>query len=55
MLAEAIGVAWINGGFPVRGEAAPIRNVAFGLHEQGLLRERFVAVLERILAPPVRA
>jgi len=52
---EVIGIAQVMGGFPARWEAVHIRNVAFELREQGLLPERFIAVLERIPSPPVRA
>lgn len=49
---EVIGIAQVMGGFAARWEAVHIHNVAAELHEQGLLPEPFVAVLERIPAPP---
>jgi hypothetical protein len=51
-LLEVIGIAQVMGGFPARWEAVHIHNVALELHEQGLLPASFVAVLERIPAPP---
>ena len=49
---KVIGIAQMMGGFPARWEAVHIHNVAAELHEQGLLPDPFVAVLERIPAPP---
>jgi alkylhydroperoxidase/carboxymuconolactone decarboxylase family protein YurZ len=51
-LLEVIGIAQVMGGFPARWEAVHIHNVATELREQDLLPEPFVAVLERIPAPP---
>ena len=51
-LLEVIGIAQVMGGFPARWEAVHIHNVAAELHEQGLLPDPFVAVLQRIPAPP---
>lgn len=50
-LLEVIGIAQVMGGFPARWEAVHIRNVAYELREQGLLPERFVAVLDKIPLP----
>lgn len=47
---EVIGIAQAMGGFPARWEAVHIHNVAFELHEQGLLPTPFVAVIEKIPA-----
>ncbi len=49
---EVIGIAQVMGGFPARWEAVHIRDVAFELRECGLLPAAFVAVLDRIPAPP---
>jgi len=54
-LLEVIGIAQVMGGFPARWEAVHIHDVAAELREQGLLPDRFVAVLERIPAPPVKS
>ncbi|MDP3586027.1 MAG: carboxymuconolactone decarboxylase family protein [Thiobacillus sp.] len=51
-LLEVIGIAQVMGGFPARWEAVHIHNVANELREQGLLPAPFVAMLERIPAPP---
>ncbi len=51
-LLEVIGIAQVMGGFPARWEAVHIHDVANELREQGLLPAPFVAVLERIPAPP---
>jgi alkylhydroperoxidase/carboxymuconolactone decarboxylase family protein YurZ len=53
-LLEVIGIAQVMGGFPARWEAVHIHDVAVELREQGLLPAAFVAVLERIPAPPSR-
>jgi len=53
-LLEVIGIAQVMGGFPARWEAVHIRDVAQELREQGLLPERFVAVLDRIPVPKAR-
>lgn len=49
---EVIGIAQVMGGFPARWEAVHIRDVASELRAQGQLPAAFVAVLERIPAPP---
>jgi alkylhydroperoxidase/carboxymuconolactone decarboxylase family protein YurZ len=54
-LLEVIGIAQVMGGFPARWEAVHIHNVANELREQGLLPAPFVAMLDRIPAPPSRA
>jgi len=51
-LLEVIGIAQVMGGFPARWEAVHIRNVAYELHERGLLPESFVVVLGRIPVDP---
>lgn len=53
-LLEVIGIAQVMGGFPARWEAVHIRDVAHELRDQGLLPERFVAVLDRIPVPKVK-
>jgi alkylhydroperoxidase/carboxymuconolactone decarboxylase family protein YurZ len=51
---EIIGIAQVMGGFPARWEAVHIRDVAFELHQQGLLSAPFAAVLDSIPTPPVK-